>query len=102
MSPLLFHFYISQLVACFDEDCEPVSMGDLGISSLQFVDDVLVLAGSEAGFKRALTLFDGFSESVCLSVNPTKTCVVVFGHKGGGPPVEHGTWVSIPYRRLRR
>ena len=82
MSPLLFNFYVHDMINHFDDSCAPVKMGELKVSTLQFADDVLVLAGTEAGFKSALTKFEGFCRSARLSVNPAKTRVVVFGqHK---------------------
>ena len=86
LSPLLFNFYIYDLISHFNESCSPVTMGDLRVSSLQFADDVLVLAGTETGFLQALRCFDGFCEKMQLRINPAKTRIVVFGRGGGLPP----------------
>ena len=86
MSPLLFNFYIHDLVSHFTDECAPVAMGDLRVSSLQFADDVLVLAGTKVGFQMALAKFEGFCTSIRLCINPAKTRIVVFGHEVGGVP----------------
>jgi hypothetical protein len=85
LSPLLFSLYISDLPSYLQRQCpaEGVGCGDGRLRSLCFADDLSLLSGSQAGLQRMLDALHSYAASKRLTVNVSKTEVMVFGGRCG-------------------
>ena len=82
LSPNLFKLYINDLASSFQDEDDPVMLGNIPINCLLYADDVVLLSSSEVGLQNCLNKLYRFSESIGLSVNLKKTNILTFS-KGG-------------------
>ncbi len=54
LSPTLANIYQNDLHDIFDELCAPVKLADMPLSSMSWVDDLILLAESAEGLQRSL------------------------------------------------
>ena len=85
LSPLLFNLFINKLPGVYDSLCDPVYIKKDPISCLMFADDCVVLSQSMAGLQRAINKTANHFESLGLSVNVSKTKVIIFNSRGLSP-----------------
>ena len=82
LSPILFKLFIADIVNIFDGSCDPVSLGSSKISCLCYADDIVILSESADGLQKCLDKLSSYCEKWGLSVNVSKTQVLIF-NKGG-------------------
>ena len=54
MSPLLFNLFIADLVSSFTPECDPPSLVDTPIPSIQFADDICNFSKSLQGIRKSI------------------------------------------------
>ena len=82
LSPLLFKLFIADLPAIFDSSCDPVSLNDKLLRVLMYADDIVMLSTSEVGLKNCLKKLNSYCEKWNLTVNTSKTQVMIFNKTG--------------------
>ena len=82
LSPMIFNLFINDLPDQFDDLCDPVVIADHKVQSLMFADDVMVLSESANELKRAINITVEFFSSINLSVNLSKSQVMIFNSRG--------------------
>jgi len=78
LSPLLFNFYIADIIDEFDEKCDPPTLDTTPIFSLQFADDIILLATSQRGLRELLDRTDQYCQRNRLEVSYAKTTFTTF------------------------
>ena len=81
LSPTLFKAFINDIVPYVDNEDAP-KLNSTSIGSLLYADDIVLLSTSESGLQQAINGLDRYCRDWNLSVNVTKTKVVVFNKKG--------------------
>lgn len=82
LSPTLFNIFINDLPDIFEADnCSPVTLKDSQISCLMYADDLVILSESADGLQNSLNALGGYCDKWGLTVNMTKTKVIVFNPK---------------------
>ena len=84
-SPLVFNIFIDSLPSVFDSECDPVYVGNTMTSCLMWADDCVVLSETERGLQRAMDKTVEHFTSLGLTVNISKTKVLIFNPQGHGP-----------------
>ena len=82
LSPLIFNLFINDLPDHYDDQCDPVLINDHKVQALMFADDVMVLSQTASGLRRAINITVEYFTSINLSVNFTKTQVMIFNIRG--------------------
>ena len=82
LSPLIFNLFITDLPDHFDDQCDPVIINDHKVQALMFSDDVMVLSQSASGLKRAIKITVDYFKCINLSINFSKTQVMIFNVRG--------------------
>ena len=82
LSPMIFNLFINDLPDQFDDLCDPVVIADHKVQALMFADDVMVLSESANVLKRAINITVEFFSSINLSVNLSKSQVMIFNSRG--------------------
>ena len=67
---------------CCDTCCDPVEIGNNRNSTLMWCDDLVVFSRSAKGLQNAINRISQHFKSLGLSVNKTKTKVVIFNNRG--------------------
>ena len=79
LSPALFNIYINDLAnEIEDNGCDPVSLNGLKVNLLMYADDILLLSSSAKGLQMALDQVSKFCNEWKLTINFSKTKVMVF------------------------
>ena len=78
LSPTLFSIYLNDLNDCFDHLCDPIKIHNTSISSLLYADDIVLISNSAEGLQRAMNKLGNFCQVWNLTVNISKTKVIVF------------------------
>ena len=82
LSPYLFNLYVNDMNLILDKaDISPVSLNKSNVSSLMYVDDLLILTRSESGMQKALDVLDVYCHKWHLVVNINKTKMIVFNKR---------------------
>ena len=78
LSPILFTLFTSDLL---DEikQCYGVMLGSRKVAGLMFADDLVLLANNQQDLQSSLNLLYGYCSKWALTVNHSKTKVLVFG-----------------------
>ncbi len=86
-SPTLFSCFVNDLPECLLSSAgfQPVSLGDQVIPCLMYADDLVILSESAAGLQCAINCVQKYCYDWQLTINTTKTQVLVFT-KGGKVP----------------
>jgi hypothetical protein len=87
LSPLLFNWYINDLLTELNQVVKGVSVGENVVRVLAYADDIAVLAEEEDDLQRALEVCQRWSEANGMVFSTDKSEVVVFGGKGEPPRV---------------
>ena len=82
LSPTLFSIYLNDLNDCFDHLCDPIKIHNTSISSLLYADDIVLISNSAEGLQRAMNKLGNFCQVWNLTVNISKTKVIVFNKSG--------------------
>ena len=79
MSPTLFNIYINELAKTLEESTTPgIPLIDTEVKCLLFADDLVLLSPTREGLQQHLDLLHKFSQTWALTVNLTKTKVMIF------------------------
>ena len=82
LAPMLFIFYINNLVSHLDStDCHTPKIAERSIPALLYADDIVVLARTPIGLKRAMRKLMSFCKEESLVINDSKTKVIAFGKR---------------------
>ncbi len=88
LSPLLFALYVNDIEDFMCNDgCQPVQFTDSILDSymkllvLMYADDTIILADSEINLQAALNSLSEYCKKWHLSVNETKTKIIIFGKR---------------------
>ena len=82
LSPLIFNLFINDLPDHFDDQCDPLTLGDRKVQALMFADDVMLFSQSASGLRRAINITVDYFHNINLSVNFDKTQVMIFNKRG--------------------
>jgi hypothetical protein len=82
LSPILFNIFWSDLPNIFDRSCDPVKLFDENITCLMFADDLVLMSDTATGLQSCLSKLESYCAKWKLTVNTTKTKVMIF-NKGG-------------------
>ena len=82
LSPLLFNLFLSDLAKQFDTADDKVKLGNLGINSLFWADDLVLFAESKEGLDNLLQILEGYCKENHLMVNTKKTKCMIFNSSG--------------------
>ena len=82
LSPLIFNLFINDLPDQFDDQCDPLILNGKKVQALMFADDVMIFSQSATGLKRVINITVGFFNNINLSVNFSKTQVMIFNSRG--------------------
>ena len=82
LSPILFNLYINDLPDIFNENCDPVKIGDKTVNCLMFADDLVLISLTSAGLQACLEKVQNYCATWRLKVNVTKTKVMIFNKSG--------------------
>ena len=82
LSPLIFNLFINKISEVVDSTCDPVNIGDNSSSTLLWCDDLVVFSRSASGLKNAIYKIGSHFTELGLSVNKTKTKVLIFNSQG--------------------
>ena len=78
LSPLLFNLFIADLVASFTPECDPPSLIDTPIPSIQFADDICNFSKSLRGLRQSITATLQYCQANKLTVNISKSCYTAY------------------------
>ena len=78
LSPLLFNLFIADLVFAFKTDCDPPSLLDIPIPSIQFADDICNFSTSLHGIRNSINTTLQYCQANKLNVNISKSCYTAY------------------------
>ena len=84
-SPIIFSLFINDLVSFLRSECENgvfISNEIEDVLALMFADDVSSFADSVARLQKQINLIEKFCKSVGMSLNFSKTKIIVFRNGG--------------------
>jgi len=80
LSPLLFNLFINDISECFDPTkCDPAVLTSKSLNCLSWADDLALISSSKQGLQHCIDCLENYCKKWKLSVNVSKTKVVVFG-----------------------
>ena len=83
LSPLLFNIFLSQLARELNDlGDNNLSVGDIGLNSIFWADDIILLAESEKNLEELINITASFSNQNKLSINIKKTKCLIFNKSG--------------------
>ena len=82
LSPILFNIFTSDLPEIFDASCDPIHLNNLNLSCLMFADDLVIFSQSHSGLQNCLDKLGLYCEKWFLTVNLSKTKIMIFNHSG--------------------
>lgn len=93
MSPILFSLFVEDLELFLQDNIESgLLFDDVVLILLLFVDNMAILGKSPSELQRHLDVLYTYCESWGLTVNTSKTKVMVFRKRGRLQPTEHWTY----------
>lgn len=78
LSPTLFNYFINDIHDIFDQSCDPLKLDHTLVSSLSFVDDLVIFSESHKGLQKALYKLQKYCFDWQLTVNINKTNILTF------------------------
>ena len=82
LSPNLFKIFINDLPCYMQNTQDPVKLDDKDIHCLMFADDIVLFSKSPAGLQEKLNRLEDYCKDWCLSVNTSKTKIMIFNKAG--------------------
>ena len=79
MSPLLFALYIAEIGNIFDEQDDPMVIGNTPIPAMLFADDLVIISKSKVGLLTMIMKVQLFMEKKLLEINFDKTKIMIMG-----------------------
>ena len=81
LSPRLFTIYVDDLISTLRDSKIGCHLVDLFIAAIMYADDLALLAPTRSSLQKLLDICYTYGAEWCISYNPTKTAVMVFGQK---------------------
>ena len=82
LSPNLFKIFINDLPDYFNDCNDPIVLNDNPIHCLLYADDLVLLSSSAQGLQSKIDKLHQYCGDWCLSINSSKTKVLVFNKAG--------------------
>jgi hypothetical protein len=82
LSPNLFKIFINDFPDYIRNCPDPIQLNDKPIHCLMYADDIILLSSTAEGLQAKLDILDSYCNDWCLTVNPTKTKILVFNKAG--------------------
>lgn len=82
LSPNLFKIFINDFTDYIKNSSDPVLLNENTVHSLMYADDIIILSSTAEGLQAKLNILDKYCDDWCLTVNPTKTKVLIFNKAG--------------------
>lgn len=82
LSPNLFKIFINDLPKCLEQTADPILLNSRQVHCLMYADDIVLLSSSASGLQEKITSLEEFCQDWCLTVNLTKTKVLIFNKAG--------------------
>ena len=82
LSPMLFNLYIDDIKTLFDNECDPVTLGDEDISHFLYADDLVLVSSTPTGLQRSLDKLATYSDNKCLTISIKKSKAMIFNQSG--------------------
>ena len=82
LSPNLFKIFINDLPSYVQNTQDPIKLNDKDIHCLMFADDIVLFSKSKVGLQEKLNKLQDYCKDWCLSVNTSKTKIMVFNKAG--------------------
>ena len=82
LSPNLFNIFINDIPEIFDQECNPITLGNSKLNCLLYADDLLILSDDEKGLQNSINNLYSYSEKWKLNINTKKTKLMVFNKSG--------------------
>ena len=82
LSPLFFNIFLHDLPSIFDDSCDPVILDTVTLSCLMYADDLVIMSQSAVGLQNALNKLNSYCLKWKLTVNVTKTKIMIFNKSG--------------------
>lgn len=70
------------MLICFNDTPDPILLGTRPLHCLMYADDVILLSASATGLQTKLDRLNAYCKNWCLSVNTSKTKVLIFNKAG--------------------
>ena len=91
LSPILISFFLNDIEQYLQENIfDSITLDQISIYLLLFADDAVLISDLKEGLQRSLNLFGNYCKKWNLTINISKTKVMIFS-KGGRLPDEHFT-----------
>ena len=91
LSPLLFSLFINDIKKHLEEvDGHEMFLGNISITHLLFADDLVLFSQTPIGLQRFLNCLEKYCARFHLTINLSKTCIIVF--RRGGKPAKSEKW----------
>lgn len=87
LSPILFMFFINDIVSCVNTDTDMFSIDDIYVFMLLYADDAVVFAKSAESLQNILNNIQDYCNTWNLTINTSKTKVMVFEKGRHSKPV---------------
>ena len=79
LSPRLFIIYVNDLLVALRDSKAGCHIADLFVAAIMYADDLTLLAPTRSSLQRLLDVCQSYGLDWCISYNPTKTNVMIFG-----------------------
>ena len=79
LSPRLFTLYVNDLILALRKSGLGCHIVDLFIAAIMYADDLALLAPTRSSLQRLLDICYNYGVEWCITYNPAKTQVIVFG-----------------------
>ena len=87
LSPILFNLFMADLTQIFGGSCDPIELYDTTMNCLLYADDLVWVSESAPGLQFALDRLHDYCERWKLTVNLSKTKIIIFNPLGTGSTV---------------
>jgi hypothetical protein len=82
LSPNLFKLFLNDLPEIFKNASGSVNVNNNRIDCLMYADDIVIFSETQEGLQKIMDLLHTYCSNWCLSVNLSKTNVVIFNKNG--------------------
>ena len=96
LSLLLFNLFIANIIFAFKSNCDPPSVHDLPIPSIQLADYICNFSTSLQGIRNSINTTLQYCQAKKLMVNISKSCYTAYNTTHTKPPGYHYRWQSPP------
>ena len=96
LSPRLFVIYIDDLLVALRKSGVGCHIVDLFVAAIMYADDLALIAPTRSALQQLLNICQDYGTEWCISYNPSKTMVMLFGKPAvPGPLYLNGSSISF-------